>query len=230
MDRQTITVDIAPGAYAERRLRMSQGDIGRPLGVYITQNGEPLDCSGYSAVLYVLKPDGNYYSTDCVVGGNLVSWETEEQETPLSGELQAQIRLIENGNDIGTACFIEFIEPCPADGGTPSETVMESIRQYVTRAETAARTTEEDVGIVEEIISAYGNPETLVIDCGTISSLPKTVENENIEEDMVVVQSVLGTPSAQTSDWTVTTGNGRLTISGEASGNTTLTLYLMKSR
>ena len=72
--------------------------------------------------------------------------------------------------------------------------------------------------------------EMLPVNCGTISSLPTTINNSNVESDMVVLQSVLGTPSAQVSNWTVTTANGSLTISGTISGSTTLTLYLMKSR
>lgn len=237
MDRQTITVDIAPGAYAEQRLKLSQGDIGRPLGVYITQNGVALDCSGYSAVLYVLKPDNNYYMGACTVDGNLISWESAEQETPLAGNCEAQIRLMLNGSDVGTARFIEYVEQTPIDGATPSESDISAIQAMVNRAETAASGAEasataahESVEVIEEIISAYSNPETLVIDCGTVSSLPKTIENASIEDDMVVVNSEIGTPSVQSGDWTVTTGTGSLTISGTISGSTTLKLYLMKSR
>lgn len=74
--------------------------------------------------------------------------------------------------------------------------------------------------------------EVLIINVASFSSLPQTVSNANIESDMVVVNSVLGTPSAQTADWTITTSNGSLTISGTSaiSGSTTATLYLMKSR
>lgn len=72
--------------------------------------------------------------------------------------------------------------------------------------------------------------EVLTINVSSFSSLPQTVNNSDIESDMVVVNSVLGTPSAQTADWTVATSNGSLTISGSISGSTTLTLYLMKSR
>ena len=71
---------------------------------------------------------------------------------------------------------------------------------------------------------------TLLVSCGTVSSLPKTVSNAAIEDGMVVINATLGTPSAQTGDWTVTTSAGSLTISGSISGSTTLTLYLMKSR
>lgn len=66
----------------------------------------------------------------------------------------------------------------------------------------------------------------LQVDIASFSSLPQTVSNSAITADHVVVNSVLGTPSAQTGDWTVTTLDGSLTVSGTISGSTTLTLYL----
>lgn len=70
----------------------------------------------------------------------------------------------------------------------------------------------------------------LEVSCGTISSLPKTVNSTEITEDMYVVNSVLGTPAAQTGNWTVSTSNGSVTISGNISGSTTLKLYLGRGR
>ena len=74
--------------------------------------------------------------------------------------------------------------------------------------------------------------KALVLDVSSFSSLPKTVTNSKITSDMVVLKAELGTPSAQTADWTVTTSNGSLQITGTnaISGSTTLKLYLMKSR
>lgn len=72
--------------------------------------------------------------------------------------------------------------------------------------------------------------EVLVVEFSSFSSLPQNKTNSNITSDMVVVNSVLGTPSAQTGDWTVTTSNGSVRVAGNISGSTTLTLYLMKSR
>ena len=66
--------------------------------------------------------------------------------------------------------------------------------------------------------------------CGTISALPATVNDTNITSDMVVVHSVLGTPAAQVGNWTVTTSNGSLDISGTIEGSTTVTLYLARGR
>lgn len=258
MERQTITVDIAPGAYAEQRLRVSQGDIGRPLGVYVTQNGEVMSLSGHVATLYVAKPDGNYYTKLCTISGNLITWDTTEQETPLAGELQAQIRITKSGVNVGTARFVEFVEQSAMDGYTPSESDISVFQQLANDAASAAAAAERAEEEAEQIVSTYdqiptkvstlesnvstlqtdvdaletqaAKLEVLVIDCGTISSLPNTITNTNIEDDMVVVQSVLGTPTAQTGDWTVTTSAGSLTVSGSISGSTTLTLYLMKSR
>jgi len=244
MERQTITVDIAPGAYAEQRLRVSQGDIGRPLGVYVTQNGEAMSLSGHVATLYVAKPDGNYYTTRCTINGSLITWDTGEQETPLAGELQAQIRITKSGVNVGTARFVEYVEQSAMDGYTPSESDISIFQQLATDAASAAAAAENAQEATEQIVSTYeqipskvstletnvGKLEALVIDCGTVSTLPKTVTDANIEDDMVVLNSELGTPSAQTGDWTVTTSAGSLTVSGTISGSTTLKLYLMKSR
>jgi len=67
-------------------------------------------------------------------------------------------------------------------------------------------------------------------DCGTISSLPATINDTEITNDMVVVHSELGTLAAQVGYWTVTTSNGSLRISGTIEGSTTVTLYLARGR
>ena len=85
--------------------------------------------------------------------------------------------------------------------------------------------------VLNSVVESKANVmPTLVIEVESFSSLPQTVTNADITSDMVVVSSVLGTPSAQTSDWTVTTADGSATVAGSISGATTLTLYLMKSR
>lgn len=163
MNRQTITVDIAPGSGPVQRLKVSQGDIGRPLGVYIIQNGAPLDCSGYNADLYVLKPDGNYYVTSATVETtptNLVTWITAAQETPISGECKAQIRIRENGNDIGTANFVEFVEATPGYLGSASESDFHLIEEYVEDAEAAADRAEEATTKNPRISETTDNWET----------------------------------------------------------------------
>lgn len=84
--------------------------------------------------------------------------------------------------------------------------------------------------VSDEVDARIAENNCLVITMAAFSSLPQTVTDSRITSDMVVVNSVLGTPSAQTGDWTVSTANGSLTISGSISGSTTLTLYLMKQQ
>ena len=143
MERQIITVDISPHRGMVPQLRVSQGDIGRPLGVYIMQDGAALDCSSYSADLYILKSDGNYYVAPATVDStetNLIIWSTEVQETPVAGECAGQIRIRHGEDDIGTARFVEYVEASPGFSGAGSESAVESIKEYVRQAAASAET------------------------------------------------------------------------------------------
>lgn len=59
-----------------------------------------------------------------------------------------------------------------------------------------------------------------------VSTLPTTITNSNILAKHVCTKAVLSDPSAQTSDWTVTTSSGSAVISGTINGTTDITLYL----
>lgn len=87
---------------------------------------------------------------------------------------------------------------------------------------------EQDVSDNAQDISEL---KILKVTIASFSSLPQTVSNSAITTDMVCIKAELGTPSAQTSDWTINTDTaGQVTVSGSISGSTTLTLYLAKSR
>lgn len=136
---------------------------------------------------------------------------------------------------IGTPSDSDFLA---VDDGTETFKVpMTSVgvSTEMTSAEAEAGTETAPRVISPSVLNSFvsgkvGVLPTLVVEVSSFSSLPQTVTNANITSDMVVVNSVLGTPSAQTGDWTVTTANGSLTVAGNISGSTTLTLYLMKSR
>lgn len=68
--------------------------------------------------------------------------------------------------------------------------------------------------------------EIMIVDFGTISSLPVTKSNAAIKADHVVLAYELGTPGAQTGDWTITTSAGSVSVSGTIVGSTTLKLVL----
>lgn len=64
------------------------------------------------------------------------------------------------------------------------------------------------------------------VDCGTITSLPYTKSSPYILAAHSLIYAVLGTPSAQQGDWTVTTANGSVTVSGAIGGSTSLVLFI----
>lgn len=178
MDRQIITVDIAPGSLPTQRLRVSQGDVGRPLGVQITQNGQLMDCSGYSAHLYVLKPDKNYYEGVCTVSGSLITWSTAEQETPIAGECLAEIRISKSGVNVGVACFAEYVEASPADLGYASESLISSMTEYVDAAQHAA---EE----AEQVVEDNDNVNDVAVDSSGHIVLYKVLGGQVVSDETV---------------------------------------------
>lgn len=112
-----------------------------------------------------------------------------------------------------------------ATGGTVTDPRVITPAVFKSSVETLAETVAETVA--EAVAETR---EVLVVEFNSFSSLPQSKSNSSITSDMVVVDSFLGTPSAQTGDWTVTTSDGSLTVAGDISESTSMTLYLMKSR
>ena len=117
-------------------------------------------------------------------------------------------------------------ETCKIPAGDLGVSTQMTKAEAIAGTETASRVVQPSV--FKEAVAALTN--VLVVTVSSFSSLPKTVTNSDITSDMVVLKAELGTPSAQTSDWDVTTSTGSLSITGTISGSTTLKLYLAKSR
>ena len=132
---------------------------------------------------------------------------------------------------IGTPSETDFMA---VDDGTetfkiPMPSVGVSTQMTLEEAEEGTETAPRV--ITPAVLNSFVSEQSvLVIEISAFTSLPQIVTNENITDDMVAVNAVLGTPSAQTGDWTVTTSNGSVTVTGSISGETSLTLYLIKSR
>lgn len=78
---------------------------------------------------------------------------------------------------------------------------------------------------INDMVDAMSD-SLLTIEIPSFSVLPQTVTNSRITSDHVVVSATPGTPEAVVGEWTVTTANGSLTITGTISGSTTLRLVL----
>lgn len=64
------------------------------------------------------------------------------------------------------------------------------------------------------------------VEISSLSSLPITITSDFITEKHYLLESTLSNPSAQTGDWTVTTTDGSMTISGSISGTTAVHIML----
>ena len=123
------------------------------------------------------------------------------------------------------------VDTLKATGATLKEYMVGNLASLTTTAKSSA------VAAINEVKAATVANETAVAKCevltvtlSSVSSLPQTVSNSDIDSDMVVVASSLSNRNAQAGTFTVTTSNGSLTVSGYVSGTTNITLYLMKSR
>ena len=108
-----------------------------------------------------------------------------------------------------------------------SESNPTTIASKINSLETDLSSANSRVNGLETDIS---NNKVVVVDCGTLSSLPTTIENSDITEKHVAVNYEVNSPYAIKSGITVTTANGSITISGTLSDSTTLKLYFAVSK
>lgn len=76
----------------------------------------------------------------------------------------------------------------------------------------------------------YDIDNGIVTVSGAFSALPYTISNDAITSDMVVLTCYFNNSAAIKSDISWTTANGSITLSGTASGTTTVRLTLGKSQ
>ena len=69
----------------------------------------------------------------------------------------------------------------------------------------------------------------LIITTPSFDHLQTTFSHPAITSDHVVAQAIIGNPQAQKDDWTISTGNGQLTITGTINGETNIKLLLVKA-
>ena len=84
--------------------------------------------------------------------------------------------------------------------------------------------------VINNLATVVQNNKPYTISIEAFSSLPQTITDSKIKSTMKAFNAVLSNPSAQTSDWTITTSNGSMEISGTISGSTSMTMELVECR
>ena len=72
--------------------------------------------------------------------------------------------------------------------------------------------------------------KVLTVNVGSVPTLPCSISDANVTENMVVLNSYLSNPGSQLDDWTITTGNGSINISGTIRGSTNIILTLIEEQ
>lgn len=115
------------------------------------------------------------------------------------------------------------------DAITAIEGDISDIQGDVSTLQGDVTTIQGDISDLQSADTALQAYEPLRVNIASFSTLPQTVSSPDITEDMVVLGYSFSRPSSQTSEWTVTTSNGALTVSGSINGWTALTLILGKA-
>ena len=81
---------------------------------------------------------------------------------------------------------------------------------------------------LEKIDAGVNNSRPLPLSKTSVSSMPAVITDSRITSTMICAPGGmrLSNPSAQRSDWTITTAAGSVTISGTISGTTNIYLWL----
>lgn len=169
---QRGTVDLIPEY--NRALRpifcVSEGDANsRVINLSVTSGGEAFSIPS-GAMVYVAgkKQDNNIFVYRCSFTSNTVVFPITEQMSALDGIVLCELQIIENGNPLGTANFVYWVEPSPIQNGTTSES---------------------DLNLFEEAISKFENFDHFYADVEAM--VTEAVANMQIREGQTVIDASL---------------------------------------
>ena len=134
MIEQNYNLNTIPSASPVPIVHVSQYDKGsRTLKFKLFEgSGEYSMASVNGAKINGKKPDGNEFSYNMTIAGNVVSVDVTEQMTAVAGRVVSEIVLSgANGAVLGTANFIIEVEESPIDGGVISDTDVPVIVDFV---------------------------------------------------------------------------------------------------
>ena len=94
-------------------------------------------------------------------------------------------------------------------------------------------TARTDIGLLEsEVLTKQSkiiSKSVSISAASTAQNIGVIANDPDITVGMIVIESSVAKPSCQTSDWTITTSDGGLTVYGTSSNATTVTLILAET-
>lgn len=150
MNAQNYTINIRPGWGISPVVKVSQGDVGRPLAFTIMDGQDAITLSSTATVKITgTKPSGLGFTQDCTLSGNTASIDTVATMTQEAGSVPAELIVTDGSTVIGTANFVMYVEPAAHPEGT-TDGDAETARDLMTRAQAAVEQAEAEADRAEE--------------------------------------------------------------------------------
>ena len=150
MNPQNYTINIRPGWSISQVVKVSQGDVGRPLAFTIMDGQDALTiASGTTVTIKGTKPSTLGFTQACELSGNTASVETTATMTQEAGAVQAELILTQGTTIIGSANFVMYVEPAAHPEGT-TDGDAETARDLMTRAQAAVEQAEAEADRAED--------------------------------------------------------------------------------
>lgn len=126
------------------------------------------------AIIRATKPDRTFYEYACTYEGSVVSVEVKEQMTAVKGRYFAELRLTKNGNIIGSASFMIYIEPSTLADAVVSESDIPLI-------EKASQAYDFCVSVQDKVEEAKVSAESAIQTKAEIEALKDEVKAETLK-------------------------------------------------
>lgn len=167
----------------------------------------------------VKPPEGDPYLAVVEYTDGVLTWDVAASDVAVSGDGRYQIIFTDGAEEIfrsaiGTTLIMKSVDEATGTAPTPQETWAEAMASELA----------DQIAAAAEAVTPV-----IVVNCGTISSLPATIQAEGVTENYKAIMVELGTPTVMTSVLNVNAGDGTITLSGtKNSGSTTCVVTLIK--
>lgn len=154
MNSQEYYLNIRPGEGYPQTVKVSQGDVGRPLLFHLMDGVTPLTiAAGSDVVIHATKPSGLGFTESCTVTGSAVSVSSTIDMTQEFGLFPAEIVVTLNDEVLATANFSILVERSPHPEGT-TDGVAEDLQDIYEQLDDLKSDIEQLDGLSEDVKQA----------------------------------------------------------------------------
>lgn len=216
----SFDLELKPGGIPPI-IHASQGDIGRMFKANIYWDGSAATSyvSGATVNLRGKKPDKTVFDYTATLAGSMVTFETTEQMTIISGPVECELVFSNDGDIIASANFLLIVEASPYDPNAISESEVQGLNAMIQAAtpeavadwfETEAATSETFTDAVDAATLDYIDDHGVTVKQGSIlPSLDKLTRATTFTNFCPMVK---GTVNATVTDGTRWKTNGAVRV------------------